>query len=79
MTNIEDFDPSLLNIDRVSFESTESIIFNIKYIKNLNSLNSRYLVFNNSDGYIVKSSENKYIIFASADENGRALENYTER
>ena len=79
MTNIEDFDPSLLNIDRVSFESTESIIFNIKYIKNLNSLNSRYLVFNNSDAYIVKSSENKYIIFASADENGRALENYTER
>ena len=47
MTNNEDFDPSLLNIDRVSSESNESIIYDIKYIKNLNSSNSPYLVFNN--------------------------------
>ena len=42
MTNIEDSDPSLLNIDRVSLESN-SIICDIKYIKYLNSSNSLFL------------------------------------
>ena len=57
MTNINDFDPSLLNID-------ELIMYDIKYIKNLNSLNSLYPVFNNLDAYIEKSGENRYLIFA---------------
>ena len=48
MTNINDFDPSLLNIDGILFESNELIMYDIKHIKNLNSLNSLYLVFNNS-------------------------------
>ena len=78
MTNIEDFDPSLLNIDQVSFESNESIIYDIKYIKNLGSSNSLYLVFNNLDAHIEKSGENKYLIFASREKNRKALENYTE-
>ena len=69
MTNI---DPSLLNMDRVSYESNESI----KYSKNLNSSNSLYLAFNDLDAYIEKSGKNKYLIFASTDKNGRALENY---
>ena len=30
MTNIKGFDPSLLNIDRVSFESDKFIIYDIK-------------------------------------------------
>ena len=76
MTNIEYFDPSLLNIDRVSFESDKFIIYDIKYIKDLTCLNSLYLVFNNLDAYIEKSGENKYLIFASTDKNGEALENY---
>ena len=78
MTNIEDFDLSLLTIDKVSFESNKSIIYDIKYIKNLNSSNSLYLVFNNLDAYIEKSGENKYLILASTDKNKSALENYTE-
>ena len=78
MTNIEDFDPSLLNIDQASFESTDSIIYDIKYIKNPSSLNSLYLVFNNLDACIEKSDENKYLILASTNKNGTALENYTE-
>ena len=45
MTNIEDSDPSLLNIDRVSLESNDSNICDIKYIKYLNSSNSLYLFF----------------------------------
>ena len=63
MTNINDFDPSLLNIDEVSFKSDELIMYDIKYIKNLNSLNTLYLVFNNLDTYIEKSGENRYLIF----------------
>ena len=47
MTNISDFDQSLLNIDEVSFKSDELLMYDIKYIKNLNSLNALYLVFNN--------------------------------
>ena len=34
MTNINDFDPGLLNIDEVSFKSDELIMYDIKYIKN---------------------------------------------
>ena len=78
MTNISDFDSSLLNIDRVSFESNKFIIYDIKYIKDLNRSNSLYLVCNNLDAYIEKSGENKYLIFASTDKNGKAIENYPE-
>ena len=74
MTNIEDFDLSLLTLDKVSFESNKSIIYDIKYIKNLNSSNSLYLVFNNLDAYIEKSGENKYLILASTDKNKSALD-----
>ena len=55
MTNINDFNPSLLNIDEVSFKSDELIMYDIKYIKNLNSLYSLYLVFNNLNAYIEES------------------------
>ena len=65
MTNINDFDPSLLNIDEVLFESNELIIYDITFIKNLNNLHSLYLVFNNLDAYI----ENRYLIFASTEKN----------
>ena len=44
MTNINDFDASLLNIDEVLFKRNELVMYDIKYIKNLNSLNSLYLV-----------------------------------
>ena len=33
MTNISDFDPNLLNIDQVLFESNELIMYDTKYIK----------------------------------------------
>ena len=67
MTNVNDFDPSLLNIDEVLFESNKLIMYDIKYIKNLNSLDSLYLVFNNLDAYIEKSGENRYLIFTSTE------------
>ena len=52
MTNINDFDQSLLNIDEVSFKSDELVMYEIKYVKNLNNINSLYLVFNNLHAYI---------------------------
>ena len=67
MTNISDLDASLINIDEVSFKNNELIMYDIKYIKNLNSLNTVYLVFNNLDAYIEKSCENRYLIFASTE------------
>ena len=40
MTNIGDFDPSLSSVDCLQFKSNDSIIYDIKYIKNLRSSNS---------------------------------------
>ena len=78
MTNISDFDVSLLNVDSLKFKDDDSIIYGIKYIKNLNSSNSLCLVFNNLDVYIEKINDNKYLIFASTDKNGMMLGDYTE-
>ena len=53
-------------------------MYDIKYIKNSNRLNTLYLVFNNLDGVFQKSGENKYLIFSSTEKNRIMLENYTE-
>ena len=53
-------------------------MYDIKYIKTLNSLNTLYLVFNNLDAYIEKRGENRYLIFASTEKNKVMLKNYTE-
>ena len=68
----------MLNIDEVSFKSNELIIYHIKYIKNLNSLNSLYLAFNNLDAYIQERGENRYLIFASTEKNKSMLGIYKE-
>ena len=80
MINIKNFYPSLLSIDQISFKSTDSLIYNIKYItmKSLDNANFLYLFFNNVDAYIEENNEDKYLIFASTDKNKEALENYTE-
>ena len=58
MTNINDFDPSLLDIDKVSFrDDGELIMYDIQYIKNSNRLNTLYLVFHNLDGVFQRSGE----------------------
>ena len=78
MTNIGDFDLSLLNIDQIAFKSNDSIIYDIKYIKNLNGSNSLYFIFNNLNAYTERSGENKYFIFASTDKSQMVLRDYTE-
>ena len=40
MTNIKNFDLSFLSEDKISFKSTDSVIYDIKYFKNLDSANS---------------------------------------
>ena len=75
MTNIGDFDLSLLNIDQIAFKSNDSIY---DIIKNLDYSNPLYLVFKNLDAYIEKSGENKYLIFASTDKNEMVLGDYIE-
>ena len=85
MVNIKNVDPNFSSINRTSFKSTDSVIYNIKYItmKNLNhvnidSENPPYLIFNNVDGYNEESNGDKYLVFASAGKNKRVLKKYTE-
>ena len=75
MTNIKNFDPSMLSIDQISFESTDSVIYDIEYItmKRTHNENSLYLIFNNVDAYIEENNEDKYLIFASTDKNKETL------
>ena len=47
---------------QISFKGTDSIIYDIEYIKNLDSATSLYLLFNNVDAYIEESNENKYYV-----------------
>ena len=40
---------------------------------NIDSENPLYLIFDNEDGYIEKSNEDKYLMFASTDKNKEVL------
>ena len=84
MTNIKKyFNPNLLSIDQRLVKSTDCIIYDIEYFKNLDSSNSLYLVFNHVDVYIEcnfseEYNENKYLVFALTYKNKEVLQNYTE-
>ena len=85
MTIIKNVDPSLLYVDKISFKSTDDVIYHIEYIpmksldnEKIDSANSLYLIFNNVDGYIEynsieESNEDKYLIFASTVKNKEVL------
>ena len=76
MININDLNPSLLNIDEVSSKNDDELItYDIKYIKNLNRLNTLYLVFNNLDRIFRKSGKDKYFIFSQTEKKKIILEN----
>ena len=78
MVNINDFDLNSLNIDEISFKNDKLTMNDIKYIKNLNSLNSIYLVFNKLDAYIKENGEKKYSVFAPTKNNKLMLKNYVQ-
>ena len=90
MTKFKNADPSLLDINKISFKSTDDVIYDIEYTtmksldnENIVSPNSLYLIFNNVDVYIEcnsneESNANKYLIFASTDKNKQVLKKYTD-
>ena len=72
MINIENFGSNLLNVDKISFKNTDTVIYNIECImmesidyQNIDSENPLCFIFNDVDGYIIEeSNEDKYLIFA---------------
>ena len=82
MSNIKNFEPNLLKIDRKSYKNIG--IYNIGYItikkiddcENIYSVNPLYLLVNHANGYIEEKGVNKYLIFDSTDENKELLKIY---
>ena len=62
----------MLGINKISFKSTDAVIYDIEYIMmksldhvNIDSANSLYLIFHNVDGYISEESNgDKYLTLA---------------
>ena len=84
MINIKNFYSNLLNIDKISFKSTDADICNIRYITmkylvhaDIDSENPLHLIYHNVDGYIEESNGNKCLTFASTDKNKKVLKKYT--
>ena len=86
MINIKKFNPNFLSVDKTSFKNIDAVTYHIKYITMqsldhvyINCENSLYLVFNYVRGYIIQESkEDKYLIFASTNENKEVFEKYIE-
>ena len=82
--NLENFDSSLLKLDKKSYKDIG--IYNIGYItikkigdcKNIYSVNPLYLGITHANGYIEEINENKYLIFDSLDENKELLKKYDD-
>ena len=82
LINLKEFDPSQLNLDKKS--SMDVNIYYIEYIttkgigdyENITSVSPLYLIINDVDGYIEKNDKNKYLSFASNDNNKEVLKMY---
>ena len=82
--NIEEFNSSLLKIDKKSYKDID--IYYIGYItikkigdcENIYSVNTLYLLVNHASGYIEEKNGNKYLIFDSVDENKEVLKKYAD-
>ena len=87
--NIEEFNSSLLKIDKKSYKDID--IYYIGYItikkigdcENIYSVNPLYLIIGKVDGHIERSSAeenngNKYLVFDPTDENKEVLKMYIE-
>ena len=74
----------MLKIDKKSDKKID--VYYIGYItmksisdyENINSANPLYFIADKVDGYIEESNGNKYLVFASTDENKEVLAKYTE-
>ena len=64
MININNFDSSLLHIDRTALDH-DFIIHYVKYLKHSHKFDNLYLVFNDLDAMFEESGQNKCLIFSS--------------
>ena len=81
MIYIENFNPSLLEIKKLSCMGVSSLnIYYIKYIpmKTPDEYDKDFLyfIFNNVEGYIQENNGIKYLVKASTNKNKNALKNY---
>ena len=82
LINLKNFDPTLLILHKKSLMDIS--IYYIEYIttnvisdyENITSVNPLYLVINDVDGYIEENEKNKYLSFASTDNNKEVLKKY---
>ena len=58
-------------LDKLQFQKIDNY-------KNINSVNSLYLLINHASGYIEEKGVNKYLIFDSTDENKELLKKYND-
>ena len=83
--DLENFDSSLLKIDKKSYKGIG--IYNIGYItikkvddyESIYSVNLLYLLVNHANGYIEAKNVNKYLIFFTTDENKELLKKICRR
>ena len=76
-------DTNLLNINKISHKSTDTFVYEIKYIM-MQSINNQNidreiticLSFSNADAYIIEENENKYLIFALTENKKEVSELY---
>ena len=79
LINLKNFDPSLLKLDKKS--SVNISIYYIEYITTksisdyeiVTSVNPLYLIINDVDGYTEENDKNKYLSFASTNNNKEVL------
>ena len=84
ITNIKNFDPILLKIDKKSYKDTginnigHIMIEKIHDCENIYGVNPLYLIVNHANGYIEEKGVNKYLVFDSIDENKELLKKYND-
>ena len=74
MINIMEFNTSMVGIDKVSYENTDTI-YEVKYFNNFGTL---HLIFNNVGAYFMSFNEDKYLIFAKTERNKEMIQKYEE-
>ena len=70
MVNVKEFDPNLLEINKLSFKGAFSVN------RTGNDEDFLYLFLDDLDGYIEKNNGIKYQVFDSTDKSKEALKNY---
>ena len=68
--NIKNFDSSLIKIEKRKRKNY--------YYKNIDSVNTLYLVISKADGYIEENNGTNYLMFTSADGNKKLLAKFTK-